>query len=69
MRLSVCRHPTMLDNTCGDCGVTIEQDDEDQEVRPTQNTVSMLHTMPGLKVSIAVCFPFFINALDFMITV
>lgn len=58
MRVSECRHPTMLGTTCGDCGVTIEEDDDQDDdtkaKKPHTNTVSMLHTMPGLKVSIAV---------------
>ncbi|KAA0191637.1 hypothetical protein HAZT_HAZT006820, partial [Hyalella azteca] len=61
LRVSVCKHPTMLGNTCGDCGITFEEDDDEEEDSSAREpgraniqpkTVSMLHSMPNLRVTV-----------------
>ncbi|KAF2355865.1 Single hybrid motif, partial [Trinorchestia longiramus] len=59
LRVSVCKHPTMLGNMCGDCGITFEEEDaEEEEQRELgravvqHKTVSMLHSMPNLRVTV-----------------
>ena len=65
LHLEMCRHSTMLGNTCANCGITLEEDDDNEEISPNnsaplsstkedQASVSMLHSMPQVKVTLQV---------------
>ena len=61
MKVQVCQHLTMLANTCGDCGVTLDPENvTDRQTLASYESVSMVHTMPGLRVHVDVSgFEFF----------
>ena len=53
-----CSHPTTMGNICCDCGVILEDDEEetiDKQASTQQASISMLHSIPDLKVSKKVC--------------
>ncbi|KAB7498448.1 RNA polymerase II subunit A C-terminal domain phosphatase [Armadillidium nasatum] len=46
-----CLHPTILGNICCDCGVVLEKNSNISQENKNEGLVSMLHSIPDLKVS------------------
>ena len=53
-----CSHPTMMGNICCDCGIILEEDNDDlfqpgltRQTSTNQASIAMLHSIPELRVS------------------
>ena len=51
IEVQTCTHPTLLGNICCDCGVLLDDSNLDSNTNRNNGLVSMLHSIPDLKVS------------------